>query len=564
MFKKKTKGRGFFGESEKPKNSNYPKGQAVNQGTGETNNNKNHEGVDFASNSKGEHRESGNAELFFMKGVNHCIKGELALGIHFLTKAAEIDSNVVSTHFNLAKAHKEMGNYHEAIKTLETCLKLNPKYVEAKLELANCFGKEKKYDKQKTQIIEALKLEPRHPGARHNLAMVLAREKKYEEALVLLENLFAENLSFTAAGINAAKCFENLALYAKEKVLLEEVIKRDPQNPGVQQKLATCLLRQEYWLSGWLLYETRFKGCPEGRVELYTHPPIPRWESDELNYKYRYCVVAEQGLGDFFQFIRFYPLLKKRVQSASICCHEDLHGILRESEIDRMPLSRNSIDWDCFDYWVPLMSMPLLLSGENEPYLEGKPYLNIEIPRKTEAIKREVLISKPKLIIGLHWQGSASHEDGQQGIGRSFPLETLAGIAMIDGIVFISLQVGQGSEQIEQCSFKDKFISIDKSDHITLEETLRLIRMTDIVITNDSSPAHLAGSMGKEAWVILKKNADWRWGVGGKTTGWYEKTRLYRQSVDGCWDSAVTQVCNDLICRLNCKKVQSKGSRFDT
>ena len=115
-------------------------------------------------------------------------------------------------------------------------------------------------------------------------------------------------------------------------------------------------------------------------------------------------------------------------------------------------------------------------------------------------------------------------------------------------ISFLSLQKGFGSEQLETCSFKDRFVSCQDQVNETWNflETAAIIANCDLVITSDTSVAHLAGGMGKTTWLLLKKVPEWRWGLGGDTTFWYPSMRLFRQRERGNWDEVMERVAQAL------------------
>jgi ADP-heptose:LPS heptosyltransferase len=112
----------------------------------------------------------------------------------------------------------------------------------------------------------------------------------------------------------------------------------------------------------------------------------------------------------------------------------------------------------------------------------------------------------------------------------------------------LSLQKGFGSEQLESCSFKDRFVSCQDQINATWDflETAAIIANCDLVITSDTSVAHLAGGMGKTTWLLLKKVPEWRWGLDGDTTFWYPSMRLFRQSEPGNWNEVMERVAEEL------------------
>lgn len=129
------------------------------------------------------------------------------------------------------------------------------------------------------------------------------------------------------------------------------------------------------------------------------------------------------------------------------------------------------------------------------------------------------------------------------------PLETFAPITKSHQASLLSLQKGFGSEQLENCSFRRKFVDCQNQINDTWDflETAAIVKNCDLIITSDSAVAHLAGAMGKPTWLLLKKIPDWRWGTEGSATFWYPTMRLFRQRKRGEWNVVMNQVNNELI-----------------
>ena len=121
------------------------------------------------------------------------------------------------------------------------------------------------------------------------------------------------------------------------------------------------------------------------------------------------------------------------------------------------------------------------------------------------------------------------------------PLESFAPLATLPGVRFVSLQKGFGSEQLESCSFRDRFVSCQAEVDAAwdFEDAAALMECATVVISSDSSAAHLAGAIGARLWMPLKRVPEWRWGIEGCSTPWYPTATLFRQQVDGDWTGPV-------------------------
>jgi hypothetical protein len=186
------------------------------------------------------------------------------------------------------------------------------------------------------------------------------------------------------------------------------------------------------------------------------------------------------------------------------------------------------------------------LGIRNDAVIIDMPYLGVE---PESAQRWETLLGKGPAVklIGLNWQGNPQIEDSFFR-GRSFPLETYAPLANCEGIQFVSLQKGPGSEQLETCSFRDHFIEAqeDVDGAWDFIETLSILQACDLVITSDTAVAHLAGALGRPTWLLLKFVPEWRWGMEGETSPWYPSMRLFRQDRSNDWGPVVDRVFDAL------------------
>ena len=303
------------------------------------------------------------------------------------------------------------------------------------------------------------------------------------------------------------------------------------------------LLKGDY-LNGWKKYEARAKR--KGlRRKSHALPNCKEWNGEILKKNTELLLVTEQGYGDTLQFIRFALFLKKQGINVSICAQPKLHSLIKASGIDSAPLSPEQASRTTTGLWTPLLSVPMHLNVSPDNPITTEPYL-----KTTDELNdkwKSILSEEKRPIIGINWQGNPEVEKSTQR-GRSLPLETFSAVANRSQASLLSLQKGFGSEQLKNCSFQDKFVGCQGQINDTWDflETAAIIANCDLIITSDTSVAHLAGSIGKPTWLLLKKTPDWRWGLEGETTFWYPSVRLFRQSKKGNWDEVLQRVSNAL------------------
>jgi ADP-heptose:LPS heptosyltransferase len=196
--------------------------------------------------------------------------------------------------------------------------------------------------------------------------------------------------------------------------------------------------------------------------------------------------------------------------------------------------------------WTSLLSLPLHLGVTPTQPRSTKPYI-IADPERHAKWSR-LLQNKKKPVIGIHWQGNLKRDILNPAEKRSFELEEFAPIAREHDCIFVSLQQGPGSEQLESCSFRRQFSQhqeqINKSGDF--QEIAAIAFSCDLVITNDTCMAHLAGAMGQRTWLLLQQTPDWRWGMTGDGTFWYPTMRLFRQKERGNWQIVIDSISREL------------------
>lgn len=328
------------------------------------------------------------------------------------------------------------------------------------------------------------------------------------------------------------------------RALFEEAQRRRPDDE-TRADLGMTLLQLGIYPEGWRHYEARFHASG-----VTLHPPIgmPRWDGESpLDHL---VIVAEQGAGDLFQFLRYVPVLNLAIPEVSILADPRLRSLLLHAGLFTAVYSPGEmIRFQGEAAWLPLLSVPGLLGVSPDFVLIEPPYLQ---PRH-EAVTRWTDLLRQGLraderLVALHWQGNPTTEVSSL-VGRSFPLETLAPLAALPGFRFVSLQKGFGAEQLAACSFRDRFIEAqDEVDRCwDFAETTGLLQACDLLITSDSAVAHLAGAMDLPVWLLLQHIPDWRWGLEGERSPWYPRMRLFRQPRLCDWDSVVRSVRDALL-----------------
>jgi hypothetical protein len=242
-------------------------------------------------------------------------------------------------------------------------------------------------------------------------------------------------------------------------------------------------------------------------------------------------VFAEQGLGDIVQFARYLPLLKERGAEVTLLVADRMHAVLRAAfpdiAIETQVAQRTA---RACDFQCAMMSLPIGFATRVDNVPAAIPYLK---PDPARIAHWRAHIGAHGLRIGICWQGSP---DPDVDAGRSVPLEAFAPLAAIAGVRLISLQKHTGTEQIARVPFAVETLGPDfDSGPDAFIDTIAAMESLDLVISPDTSIAHVAGALARPLWIALKRVPDWRWMLERPDTPWYPGARLFRQERAGDW-----------------------------
>lgn len=303
--------------------------------------------------------------------------------------------------------------------------------------------------------------------------------------------------------------------------------------------LAQDLLLTGNEREGWELYAARFKRKP-GNYNLFTQAfgqPL----KGQLKIHQKIILMSEQGLGDTIQFARYAMFLQAKGYEVTLLSQPALVNLLNkygalENVIDKLISKEHNSMNTC---WLPLMDI-----GQKFPALNGTPpyangYLNCK-QADVDIWQKRLQRDPNKRLIALHWQGNPNHEGSLYSRGRSMAFDDWLELREIKDLEFVSIQKGSGSEQLKL----DKglnFVQGQGEVDATMEfcDTAAILKNCDLLLSADSGVVHLAGALGVPTWVALRWVPEWRWGLEGYTTPWYESLRLFRQAENGNWQGVV-------------------------
>jgi Glycosyltransferase family 9 (heptosyltransferase) len=249
----------------------------------------------------------------------------------------------------------------------------------------------------------------------------------------------------------------------------------------------------------------------------------------------RIAVFDEQGHGDAIQFARYLPLLAGRGADVTSFCRGRLHRLFRGLDCP-IRLADGFEGEGPFDYQIALSSLPRAFGTRLETIPAQLSYLRAEdgLVQKWMA-----WLGPQKFKIGICWRGNPNPKADPS---RSIPLAYFARLAAVESVRLISLQKREACADDE--TLPDLILPGGDFDSgpDAFVDTAALMQNLDLIVTCDTSLAHLAGALGRPVWVILKDVPDWRWLLDRQDSPWYPTMRLFRQQERGNWEEVFERV----------------------
>ncbi len=419
--------------------------------------------------------------------------------VRLFEKAIGVDPGNAVAHGNRGLALHQLQQLDAALASYEQALAINPGQVDALLNRGNALKDLQQWDAALASYDQAIGIKSDYAEAYSNSGFVLKELKQLDAALARFNRAIAIRPGYASAYWNRA-----LAL----------------------------LLRGDFE-NGWLDYEWRRK-LDRGST---FHQPL--WLGQEPLGGKTILLHSEQGLGDTLQFCRYVKLVADRGARVILEVQKPLMTLLAGLEgVSKVITKGNALP--NVDYQCSLMSLPLAFKTSLDTIPFSKGYLSAS-PAKL-AHWRSRLGERTKPRIGLVWSGSKTNYNDRN---RSIPLKDLIRCLPAD-LQYFCLQ--KDIRESDRQTLNENHSIVDFGDEqADFSDAAALCKCLDVVISVDTSVAHLSGALGVEAFVLLPFNADWRWLLDRSDSPWYSTVKLYRQSNMSDWNSVFTQIKRDLM-----------------
>ena len=455
-----------------------------------------------------------------------------------LEKAIQLRPQFSEAHCNLGTVFLFQGKLDRAIECYQSALRFQPNLADAHSNLGKAYHELRRYPEAEACSRRALELAPEHGGAWANLGSALQGLGRLDEAVTCCQKAVRYEPQLPEAHLDLGAAFSAQGRTQEAVASFDEALCLRPGFPDAHWGRGLALLLEGDFEHGWPEYEWRWL-CKPFPPRSFTQPA---WDGSPLGNKTIF-IYAEQGLGDTIQFVRYAPLVKQRGGRVVLACRDSLIPLLRSCKgIDQLlPGSQQPAE---FDVHAALMSLPMIFGTTLATVPAEVPYLAVGEHQVNEW--RQELDRLPGLKVGIVWQGSPEHKRDRL---RSMPLAEFEPLARVHGVQLVSLQKGQGSEQVP--ALGGRFAVIDWTDRFDdFADTAALMKSLDLVVTVDSAVAHLAGALAVPVWVALPSSADFRWLLHREDSPWYPTMRLFRQRSPGDWADVFDRVTECLTAYL--------------
>jgi hypothetical protein len=445
----------------------------------------------------------------------------------------------------------------DALALLERAMRIAPGDAQAHFNLAVVLQANDDLTRAIAHYFQALRLDPVQRGALNNLSDLLRRRGRAAEGWALMERYRAAGGDVAGLEIRLAKLAMDLRRFDDAAHWFAAAEARAPGDAGVGWEHAMLTLAREDFAAGWPRYERRLD--THGLTGLGVYPyAIPRWTGEPVAGR-RLLIHREQGMGDMIMFACAFQGLIDEGAELHLALHPALARLMAISfpaakswsSVTRVgPGEQPDQPWLAaagpIDFQAPACSLGALRLADGPP--APRAYLKAD-PRDVAvwSERLDVLCRPGARRIGLTLgsvQTGWSDDGRTMAMRKSMPPAAAAALADVANVQWVGLHDRQTAPMLADVPRLD---IVDPSPWITdLADTAAVIENLDLVITTDTAVAHLAGAMGKDVWLLLWWNPDWRWGVDRADSCWYPKVRVFRQSAAGDWAGVLAAVAQAL------------------
>ena len=481
-------------------------------------------------------------------GVLAYQSGHYVAAAALLARARSLDPENPHAHTNLGLVHHATGQYQAALACFDQAIRCAPDFAKAYSNRSLTHYALKQFQAAVDDCGQAIRLAPDFAEAYNNRGHALISLYRHTEAIADLTAALAIRPNYASAHYNLGVAYQEQLDTHRALASYHRALELNPNHAEAYWNVALLSLLMGDYASGWELHEWRFRQPSYLRKQRHFTAPV--WLGQAPLAGKTILLHAEQGLGDTLQFCRYAPLVASLGARVILEVQAPLVNLLRSLPGDIHVVEIGS-ELAPYDFHCPLLSLPLAFKTtlENIPLTQGYLYADPEKAARWEE-RLATFGSQPR--IGLVWSGGFRADQPEVwnvNERRNLPLARIAELNMPD-FLFVSLQKGEPAES----ELRDRKQTVWPSNNLfnpvdalaDFSDTAALIARLDLVISVDTSTAHLAAAMGKPVWLLNRFDTCWRWLEKRSDSPWYDSVQQFRQTEFANWDSVLEAVKNEL------------------
>lgn len=470
------------------------------------------------------------AESYSLLGLTYRTLGDLPSAEDCLSKAVEVDETFADAWHNLSVVRTDRAQHKAALEAAERTLSLRPDSLDVLKQAGRCALHMRNADLTERYYSRVLEKDATVAEAYNGLGGVEIIRNRPSKAIEHFDKALAIDANLASAVANRALAYKNSGDFERAEEGLRRAQELDPKNPEHRWNLALTQLARGHLAEGFANYEVRYD--PRRMASDRVVPPVTDVKMLQPNESAKGLHVAllpEQGLGDLIQFVALAKKLKAEGAKIVVVCPTALVPVVATVPwIDQVtPSLKIPVK---LDRWLFVTSLAHRYVKSEVDIAATTPYM-FPLASKCEQWAARFPEPKQHLRVGLVWAGRPTHSNDSN---RSVKLEDFAHLATISGVRLYSLQKGEREQDLENAPFAIEALGPEIQD---FSDTAAILEHLDLLVTIDSSPAHMAGAMAKPCIVLIPKIFDFRWLEGRTESPWYPGMQLLRQREIGDWAS---------------------------
>jgi tetratricopeptide (TPR) repeat protein len=420
----------------------------------------------------------------------------------------------------------------EALASFEAVLANAPQHPQARVNRANALSALGRFDEAMADYDAALKLAPGHPLVLFNRGNALREQGREAEAIADYDRTLAGMPQHAGAWQNRGLALAAQNRHDEAVASYDRALALQPEHADTHFNAALSLLTVGDYRRGLAEYEWRGRRTGTSGKPRFRAPP---WLGEPALAGRTILLHAEQGFGDTVQFVRYAPLLARAGAKVMLEVQPELKELLSRLDGLAAVIARGD-KLPPFDLHCPLASLPLAMRTEIATIPAEFPYLKAS--GQSLARWRSRLEALPSPRVALAWSGQPTHANDRN---RSIALAELERLIAMPEFHFVSVQRDLRPADAEQLAGDPRVMHVG-SELADFADTAAVLSLVDIAISVDTSVAHVAGALGRPAFVLLPFQPDWRWTLDREASPWYPKVALFRQQRAGDWSGAIERV----------------------